>query len=317
MNRFLRPLVLLAAVAVPAIALARPPLIYHRVANVVAHPNGTVEIRLPMHDVVIHVKAGDSVTVVSDIWAATGSRKARQSVIRRLAPEVSAQGNDVRIAAPSQHGWDIHLGWGSGPEARVTVTMPPTMGVNYDLGSGDFLFDNPGAPNAIQGISGSGDVHVHSASRELSAKTGSGDIRVALDGRAGSALLRTGSGDIDFAGNAATLHLATGSGDIGVHDATAGRATIHTGSGDIIMHWSEVKAGGRIGASTGSGDVVAYFPGNTVLGGSLSSGSGDIDSAFPVMVHGSHHSYTLVGGAGAVELNVGTGSGDVSLRKGG
>jgi len=301
--------------AAPALAFGRPPLIYHRVANVVAHPNGTVALHLSMHDVVIQVKKGDSVTVSTDIWASAGSDSAKKEIIHRLAPKVSTRGDDVVVASPRHHGWHWSFHWGGGPQARVTVTMPPTMAVKYHLGSGDFTFDNAGAPNRIDGTSGSGDVDVKSASKQLSLRTGSGDVHAALTGSPVSALLHTGSGDVRFTGAAESLKIEAGSGDITVHDGAVKNANIHTGSGDIVTHWSKVTAGGSMSATAGSGDVIMDFPPDTVLGGSISTGSGDVDSAFPVTVHGSHHDYTLAGGSGAVQLDIDTGSGDVELRK--
>lgn len=317
MYRISRGFVLAALLTLPAGALARPPLIYHRVANLVAHPHGSVRLALSLHDVVMHVQPGNSVTVTTDIWAAAGSAGAKHEIIKRLAPTVSAQGDDILVAAPRHSGWSINLGWGGGPQALVSVTLPPGMAVDYRLASGDFRFDNPGAPNPIHGISGSGDVVVHSASQALAVRCGSGDVTVRLDGGAGDVQLHTGSGDIDFAGSAGTLKAEAGSGDLEIDDASARTADLGTGSGDIVAHWRKVAAGGSVSASAGSGDVTMYFPSDTVVAGQISTASGDVDTAFPATLHGGRHSYTLAGGSGAVRVDLNSGSGDVSLRKGG
>jgi len=312
----LRTAVFLALAAAPALALARPPLIYHRVANLVAHPGGSVRLVLSSHDVVVRVKPGTSVTVTTKIWADAGSDSAKKAIVHRLAPHVSAKGKDVLVKSPEHRGWSLHFGWGSSPQALVTVQMPPSMAVHYRLGSGDFHFDNPDAPNAIDGISGSGDVRIDSTSSRVSVKSGSGDLVVNLNGAAGPVHLGTGSGDIDFTGSARSLKLGAGSGDIQVHQASTRSASITTGSGDIVAHWRNVDAGGALHASAGSGDLVMYLPADTVVGGRISTGSGDVNSDFPVTVHGSHHSYTLAGGSGAVTVDMNTGSGDVTLHKG-
>lgn len=317
MYRISRAFLVAALVSMPAAALARPPLIYHRAANLVAHPSGTVRLVLSRHDVVVHVRKGDSVTVTTEIWAGASSESAKQDIIKRLAPRVSAKGDDILVEAPRQHGWSINLGWGAGPEALVTVTLPPGMAVNYRLGSGDFRFDNPGADNAIQGWSGSGDVVVKSAAKALAVKAGSGDITVVHAGDKAEVRLRTGSGDIVFSGAAGSLKAGAGSGDIMIHDAAAGAADLSTGSGDIIARWRKFAAGGAVAASAGSGDVEMYFPSDTVIGGRIATGSGDVDTQFPATIQGNHHAYTLAGGSGAVQVDLSTGSGDVSLRKGG
>lgn len=317
MRAFLRLAVFLGFAAMPALALARPPLIYHRVANLVAHPGGSVRLALSSDDVVVRVKPGaSSVTVTSEIWANAGSDSAKKTIIRRLAPHVTAKGKDVLVKSPEHHGWSLHFGWGSSPQALVTVQMPPSMAVHYRLGSGDFHFDNPDAPTAIDGISGSGDVRVDSSSSRVLVKSGSGDLVVNLHGAAGQVRLGTGSGDIDFTGSARSLKFAAGSGDIQIHRASTQSASITTGSGDIVAHWSKVEAGGALHASAGSGDLVMYLPRDTVVGGHISTGSGDVNSGFPVTVRGSHHFYTLTGGSGAVTVDMNTGSGDVTLHKG-
>ena len=317
MNRLSRLVLPAFLLALPVLALARPPLIYHKVANLPAHSGGAVQLVLSSHDVVVNVKAGDSVSVTTDIWAAAGSEESKAKIIARYAPTVSADGNDVVVRSPRHHGWHFSFGWGESPQAQVTVVMPPDMNINYRLGSGDFRFDNDGAATSIKGESGSGDAYVVSASKQLGLKAGSGDMRVKLANAAAAVKLDTGSGDIGFSGTADSLSLEAGSGDITVNDAVAKSASISTGSGDIVAHWNKLAAGASIAGGAGSGDVLMYFPAATVIGGRISTGSGDVNTDFPATIHGNHHSYTLSGGAGAVQVDLNTGSGDVTLHKGG
>ncbi|MGH8272252.1 MAG: DUF4097 family beta strand repeat-containing protein [Gammaproteobacteria bacterium] len=314
LSRFVLPALLLAF---PVLALARPPLIYHKVANLAAHAGGAVQLSLSSHDVVVTVKTGDAVSVTTDIWAATGSDESKAKIIARYAPKVSAAGNDVVVRSPRNHGWHFGFGWGESPQAQITVVMPADMNISYRLGSGDFRFDNDGAASSIKGESGSGDVYVVSASKQLGLKAGSGDMLVKLANASAAVKLDTGSGDIGFSGTADSLSLGAGSGDITVNDAAAKSASISTGSGDVVAHWQTLTAGASISGGAGSGDLLMYFPASTVIGGRISTGSGDVNTDFPATIHGSHHSYTLAGGPGAIQVEVNTGSGDVTLRKGG
>lgn len=317
MNRFSRLLVPAMLLILPALALARPPLIYHHVAALPAHAGGTVRLTLSSHDLVIDIKAGNSVSVTTDIWAAAGSEAAKSRIVKRYAPTVSADGGDIVVRSPRHNGWGWHFGWGESPQARVTVVMPPGMDVAYRLGSGDFHFDNAGAATSIMGESGSGDAFVVSASKQLALKAGSGDIQVRLDNAAASVGLGTGSGDIGFSGTTDSLSLKAGSGDITVGNAAAKSASITTGSGDVVVHWQKLATGASIEGGTGSGDLLMHFPADTVIGGRISTGSGDVNTDFPATIHGSHHSYNLAGGAGEIHVSLSTGSGDITLRKGG
>ncbi|MGA7964736.1 MAG: DUF4097 family beta strand repeat-containing protein [Gammaproteobacteria bacterium] len=315
MNRSTRYGAFALLLAFPVLALARPPLIYHKVAEAAAHPGGTVKLVLSSHDVVVNVKAGDKVRVTTDIWASADSKDEKSRIIDRYAPTVESSGDNVRVQSPSHHGW--HFSWGRSPQARVTVVMPADMKLDYRLGSGDFHFDNPSAKMDIKGESGSGDVYFKGDPGRLHLSAGSGDMRVATGADSGPVSAHTGSGDIDFSGGATSLSLGAGSGDVTINDAMAKSAELGSGSGDVVAHWNKLASGASIKSSSGSGDVIMYFPSSTVIGGKISTGSGDVNTDFPAMIHGSHHSYTLAGGAGAITVDLDTGSGDISLHKGG
>ncbi len=64
MNGIFRTFSLLVLVAVPVLAIARPPLIYH---HLVAHPGDTVRAVLSQQDVVIYVSPSNSATVSTAI----------------------------------------------------------------------------------------------------------------------------------------------------------------------------------------------------------------------------------------------------------
>lgn len=301
--------------ALPALAVASPPRIYHHVQQLPAHPGGAVLLRLSSHDVLVRVKAGDSVSVTTDIWSSAGSESDKQALIKRHAPAVWAEGNDVEVGPPNHHGWGWHIGWESRYQARVTVVMPNNMHLDYHLGSGDFRFDNPAATLAVTGESGSGDVYFKGDPQKLHLRAGSGDMDVTTGADTGSVSARTGSGDVVFNGSATNLALGAGSGDITVNDGVARSVVLRSGSGNLVAHWKKLDAGATVMSNSGSGDVVMYFPSATVIGGKISTGSGDVNTDFPALIHGGHHAYTLAGGQGAITVDLETGSGDISLRK--
>ena len=158
MIRSTRNFILLLLFAFPALALARPPLIYHHVDQISAHSGGTVRLRLSSHDAVVSVKSGKTVTVTTDIWSSASSKSSKEELIKRYAPAVWRTGNDIEVGPPNHDDWGWHFGWESSHEARITVVMPGDMNLDYRLGSGDFRFDNPAARMSVKGESGSGDV---------------------------------------------------------------------------------------------------------------------------------------------------------------
>ncbi|MGH8426449.1 MAG: DUF4097 family beta strand repeat-containing protein [Gammaproteobacteria bacterium] len=316
MFRILRFPAVVVLVALPMLALARPPLIYHQTVNMTANQGANVKLMLGSPDVQIAVKPVKSVTVTVDIWANASSKDDKAKIVNRLAPTTSMQGDDVLVRSPENHGSHWSFGWHQSPEVLVSVVMPPSMNVNYRLGSGDFRFDNAGAPTAINGESGSGDVMVHSASKQLVIKAGSGDLDIGQNGNADQAKLTAGSGDVRFEGTVQTLDIHTGSGDMNIN-AGMHSARLNAGSGDITAHWRNLSQGSSLSADAGSGDVMFYFPDGTALTGRLSTGSGDMESQSPGTLSSEHHVFTLSGGNGAVTLDASTGSGDLILRKGG
>ncbi len=314
MNRSSRIVALMLVFALPACAFARPPQIYHHTDTVAAHPGASLRVDLSSQDVVIAIKGGKTVAVTTNIWADADSDKAKARIVKRYAPTTKLNGKDVAVRGPEQHGWGWH--WGSSPRVRVTIALPPNMDVNYHTGSGDVRFDNATAKTPIEGRGGSGDVFIKSASSRVSLTTGSGDVRLEVTG-ADSLRVHTGSGDVRLGGSTGSLAVETGSSDVTLTGVSAQSGSFQTGSGDLRVHWEKLVAGATLNTHTGSGDVVMHFPTGTTLGGHMEVGSGEVNSDFPMMAHGSHHSYTLSGGAGAVRANFKTGSGDVTLHMGG
>lgn len=315
MKRFVLPILVISAAGFfPLLASARPPLIFHRVTRLTYRPGERLKIRLSMQDVEIKVGRSDSVRISSFIWASVNSRQARERLIHHFAPAVIQKENAVQVASRRHGGWHWSFNWGESLQAREVVTIPPTMAVRYQLGSGDFRFDNPGSTNSIRGFSGSGDVLVRSHSSHLVIRAGSGDARVFLGGHAQVLSVVTGSGDIELVGGARKIQLKAGSGDVEVHAGLGHMASIESGSGDIVARWRAFKSGGAIRVATGSGDVSMVFPEGTVLGGLIETASGDVKSAFPVSTEQGHHTYVLGGGRGAIHFHATTGSGDVSVE---
>lgn len=145
----------------------------------------------------------------------------------------------------------------------------------------------------LRADTGSGDLRVRGPRRGIDVHTGSGDVD--LDDIAGGVRAETGSGDVRADRVAAPADVDTGSGDVRLTLTSAGVVRAHTGSGDVEIR----GASGSLTVGTGSGRVVAE--GMPSAGWSLETSSGDV---------------TLrLGRQSSYDLDVGTGSGDITVAR--
>lgn len=240
---------------------------------------------------------------------------------------------DARLAGPEGDGRRVRVsGTGSGLHAYadLVIGVPAGRRVAVFLGvgqlearnvngqlwlstsSGDAVVER--VQGSLNASSGSGDLRVSDLSGDAVLSTGSGDV--ALQGARGGRLnLSTGSGDVRGTSLSATeLNASTGSGDLTLGGVNAPRAKVSAGSGNVRLDL--VGALEELNASSGSGDVTLSLPANTSARLRVDTGSGEIDTGFPVMVTSRRHG-SLAGtiGAGRGNIVVSTGSGSVRLDR--
>lgn len=170
-----------------------------------------------------------------------------------------------------------------GRKLDVRVVAPPGVVVKAETGSADL--EARGSLGALTFQSGSGDVALEDIDGDLSVKSGSGDVAGSRVG--GDASVTTASGDVALARVEGTLVLRTASGDVEIGTVTNGEATVRAASGDVI---------------------VGVAPGTPVWM-DLSSVSGTATSELEP-ADGAEG-----GVAPALELRVGSVSGDVRVRR--
>ncbi len=240
---------------------------------------------------------------------------------------------EAQISAPGGSGHRVHIrGSGSGLHAYadMEVQVPRGRRVAVFLGMGrvdavnvnGHLWLSTSAGDAfvdrLQGnlhaSSGSGDVHASDVTGDVVLDAGSGDV--SLRGmRGGRAHLSAGSGNVEGGSLSATeLDASTGSGDLRLENVSAPRARLSAGSGDVDL--ALVGALETLHASSGSGDVTLTLPASTSARLRVETGSGEIETAFPVTVTSRRHG-SLVGsiGDGRGQIDVSTGSGSVRLAR--
>lgn len=206
----------------------------------------TVQIEVHSHD--LHLVGSDSSKGLTLDGRACASE---QSALDGLQVTQRREGDQLLLDLGGNSHFSFNLFGSSYANLEVTVQLPPSLPVTVNVGSGDA--DVRGVQQ-LQGLVGSGDLHVHSIAGRFGASVGSGDIDATDIGS-----LALGS---------------VGSGDFNADDIKGDARIGNIGSGDVVLR----KVGGSAHADTlGSGDLtVSDVSGDFTLG---AKGSGDVSHA--------------------------------------
>jgi hypothetical protein len=201
----------------------------------------------------------------------------------------------------------------SGKKASIYLAVGSIEASNLD---GDIRLDTHSAPVTAMAISGSLDVDVGSGSVEvrditghLRIDTGSGGVNVSeVNGDVID--IDTGSGGVRGEGlTAGTIRIDTGSGGIDLDRVAGDHLSMDTGSGGVSLRLTRVPS--RIMIDTGSGGVTIRSPSGINATVDLETGSGSIETEFPVTVtrHSRDHVRGQIGdGSGQIKIETGSGS---------
>ena len=221
---------------------------------------------------------------------------------------------------------------GNGMEAwaHLTIGVPAgkTVAVYLAVGrvnarnlEGDIRLDTHAAPVSASAITGSlnidvgsGTVEVRDITGDLSVDTGSGGVRA--DRITAQVInIDTGSGSVRGSTlSAQRIDIDTGSGSIDLDDVSADRLGMDTGSGGVDL--TLTRAPTDVDIDTGSGGVTIRSPEGLNATIDLETGSGSIESDFPMTVrrHSRDHVQGTIGD-GSGRMKIDTGSGSIRLMK--
>ena len=167
---------------------------------------------------------------------------------------------------------------------------------------------------AVRGVHGdveahaqSGDIDVSDAGDNLEVETLSGDITIA--GVRGAANIHSLSGDVSLDRARGDVEVETVSGDIVLQDVVTKQIRAHSTSGDLEFAGTIVSAG-RYEFTTHSGEIRLALPASVGAQLSLSTFSGEIDSAFPITLTPGAHG---IGASQAKKLNFSLGQGSARI----
>lgn len=243
---------------------------------------GTVTVSCPGGDVVITATDRNQIVV-----------KARTE---RGAIRFVSSGSNATLEPASSRGCS---------DARFELSVPANARLVANTWSGSLQVT--GVHGDLEAHSQSGDIQVRDAGDNLEVQTLSGSV--AIEGVRGAANVQTVSGDVTLGGARGNVEVETVSGDITLRDVVSRQVRTHTTSGDLEFGGTIVSAG-RYEFTTHSGELRLALPANVGAQLSLSTFSGEIDSAFPITLTPGAHG---IGSSQAKKLNFSLGQGSARI----
>jgi DUF4097 and DUF4098 domain-containing protein YvlB len=214
---------------------------------------------------------------------------------------------DLRVLVPAGKRVDVNAGVGSvisrGVSSELSIDVA-TAHVRVEGHTGRLRLDTGSGGAEARDIKGD----------ELNVDVGSGRVTV-MGADVQRLNLSSGSGGVEIDRvTAAEMYVDVGSGGMRVSRATADRMRLDTGSGSVNVELTNSPR--SLDVDSGSGGVTLYLPSSLDAEIDISTGSGSIDSDFPVSVTRMERR-RLRGtvGKGTGRIHVETGSGSVRLRR--
>jgi len=172
-------------------------------------------------------------------------------------------GTQAKLVAQNKSNNGISFYSGQSPSINLVVTVPNTLNLDINDGSGDIIIN--AMQSNIDVKDGSGNIDINSA-KNLNIDDGSGSIYV--KNVVGDLALNDGSGSIDIDNVSGNVAIEDGSGGITIKHIN-GAVTVDDNSGDMLIE----HIGSSVTIEDGSGDIrVNYAKALTIT----EAGSGDV-----------------------------------------
>jgi DUF4097 and DUF4098 domain-containing protein YvlB len=241
------------------------------------------------------------------------------SDVDRVSIDVAEHGGRVEVRTVRRGGSD-HV------SVNFTIAVPPDASVDLHSISGNIQVAD--VKGGMRAESVSGNVTAVSVSHLDRLKSVSGDVKITDGSADGDLSTGSVSGNVTIRNlkNLQGLELSTVSGDVALDGLACERASIRTVSGEI-GYSGALASNGRYEISSHSGDIVLRLAGETGFEFDGTSFSGDIESDFPITIHGTndeegdhrrgprrHAIHGTFGNASAL-LTVRSFSGDITIRR--
>ena len=190
-------------------------------------------------------------------------------------------------------------------DAHFEIAVPVGAHVVANTWSGSLSVR--GVRGDLEAHSQSGDIQVRDAGEHLEVESLSGDVTI--DGVRGDVQIHTVSGDVTLTGARGSVEIETVSGEMVLRDITSKQVRTNSTSGDLTFAGTIVNDG-RYEFETHSGELRLQLPANVGAQLSLSTYSGEIESAFPITLKAGEHG---IGAAQAKRLNFSLGQGSARI----
>ncbi|WP_405598362.1 MULTISPECIES: hypothetical protein [unclassified Pseudoalteromonas] len=172
-------------------------------------------------------------------------------------------GKQAKLVAQNKSRNGISFYSGQSPSINLVVTVPSTLNLDIDDGSGDITIT--AMQSNIDVKDGSGDLTINSA-KNLTVDDGSGEVN--FQNIAGNLELTDGSGSIHISNVSDNAVIDDGSGEMHVSNI-GGTLTVEDGSGDLAIN----NVSGAVNVDDNSGDIIIEHVDASVT---IEDGSGDI-----------------------------------------
>ena len=222
---------------------------------------------------------------------------------------VSCPGGDVVVTGTDRNQIVVKARTERGPIRFVSSGTSATLEPGSSRSCSDAHFELS-VPSGVRLVANtwSGSLRVRGVHGDVEAHAQSGDIEVR---DAGDNLeVETLSGDVTVQGvRGGDVEIETVSGDIDLRDVVSKQIRTHSTSGNLEFGGTIVSAG-RYEFNTHSGEIRLTLPPNVGAQLSLSTFSGEIDSAFPITLTPGAHG---IGSSQAKKLNFSLGQGSARI----
>jgi len=261
----------------------------------------------------------------TDTTLAVGSAETRL-VIENFAGDVSVgvwSKNSIRIEADHSSRTDIEIERdgstvtvksenrrGAPSSVDYRITLPATVAVEISGTYADVTVEGTKADISAETVRG--DINVTGGAGHIALQSVEGDVT--LEKSRGRAELQSVNASVKVTGHDGELVAETVNGEVELQDIRGTTVEASTVNGDVLYE-GDTREGGSYRFATHNGDITVALPAQPSVNVSVTTYSGEFDSAFPIKVMSSHRNrrmrFTL--GTGAAELELESFQGAIHL----
>jgi len=233
------------------------------------------DIKIPRSVNVELARSTNGDVAISDVNGNASGRSTNGSVtVTKIAGSIEAVTTSGRVSVSDIKG-DASLQSANGDVEAIRTERR----LDARLTNGSLKIVEP--KGDVSASSTNGSILIEAPSGRVVAVSINGDVKVF--GGAGRVEVRSISSDVVVEGARGSVRASTVSGTIRLNNIDGADVDVNTVSGDVIFRGSLQRNGSYIFGSH-SGDVTLTLPANSSFTISLSTFSGDIDTAFPLTI---------------------------------